>query len=78
MKIKVNEFYKSTGSKRTKKISVNRKKEGSKEIKSDIQDLKERSHRSSLILLYTDMSSNKHLLKFWKDTGERKLSSWKL
>lgn len=52
------------GIKRTKNISAKRKNEGSKEIKLDIQDIKERSYRSGLILLYTGKSSNKHLLQF--------------
>lgn len=40
------------------------KKEGSKEIKLNIQDIKERSYRSRLIFQYTVKSSGKHLLKY--------------
>lgn len=63
----------SVGSKRTKKISAKMKKEGSKEIKLNIQDMKERSYRSRLIFQYTVKSSDKQLLKYWNYTGDKNL-----
>lgn len=60
------------GSKRTKKISAKMKKQGSKEIKLNIQDIKERSYRSRLTFQYTVKSSDKYLLKYWNDTGDKK------
>lgn len=59
--------HRDGGSKRTKKISAKRKKEGSKEIKLDIQDIKERSYRSGLLMQGTGKSPNSHILKwYWR------------
>lgn len=52
------------GSKRTKKISAKMKKQGSKEIKLNIQDIKERSYRSRLTFQYIVKSSDKYFLKY--------------
>lgn len=47
--------YRVEGSKRTKKIPAKRKKEGSKEIKLNIQDIKEKLQIKANISVYSQV-----------------------